>query len=198
MKIDEDLLFKFGAEKKNYKVKEHIFSEGDIAQYYFQIIKGVIKLNHYNDNGREFIHNILSDKQSFGDAFVFSEKHYPMNAITLENSEIIRLPKNRFIDLLKENPEISLELNACFSHQIYYKLKMMQNLASQNPTDRLIGLLDYYKSFQEDCNSFSFQVHLTRQQIADLTGLRVETVIRTLKKMEKEESIKIRNSKIFY
>ncbi|MBN9337629.1 MAG: winged helix-turn-helix domain-containing protein, partial [Chryseobacterium sp.] len=45
---------------------------------------------------------------------------------------------------------------------------------------------------------FSFQIPLTRQQMASLTGLRVETTIRTLKSMEKDNIVKIRNRKILY
>lgn len=44
----------------------------------------------------------------------------------------------------------------------------------------------------------SFLVPYTRQQIADLIGLRVETVIRTIKKMETENLLLIDHSKIYY
>ncbi|WP_238349718.1 helix-turn-helix domain-containing protein [Chryseobacterium cucumeris] len=41
-------------------------------------------------------------------------------------------------------------------------------------------------------------VPLTRQQIANLTGLRVETVIRSIKKMEREHILKLIGRKILY
>ncbi|PKF76211.1 Crp/Fnr family transcriptional regulator [Chryseobacterium sp. PMSZPI] len=198
MNIDVNLLYSLGAEDKMYKKKEMIFKEGDYAFYYFQIVRGKVKLNNYNEDGKEFIHNILGKNQSFGDPLIFLNQPYPMNAICLEASEIIRLPKDHFIKMLEEHPHISLEMNACFSQQVYYKLMMMQSMASQNPILRLKALLDYLKSFHGgDCNS-CFELEMTRQQIANLTGLRVETVIRTLKKMEKEGSIQLKNRKILY
>ncbi|WP_410566021.1 helix-turn-helix domain-containing protein, partial [Bacillus sp. SIMBA_033] len=39
---------------------------------------------------------------------------------------------------------------------------------------------------------------LTRQQTANLLGMRVETVIRTVKKLEDRDVIKIRSGKIYY
>lgn len=198
MNIDENILHLFGAEDKIYKPKEIIFKEGDHALYYFQIIRGKVKLNNYNDDGKEFIHNILGKNQSFGDPLLFLDKPYPTNAICLESSEIIRLPKSNFIEMLKKNPELSIEMNACFSQQLYYKLIMMQSMASNNPVQRLKGLLDYLKSYDDKICDACFEVGLTRQQIANLTGLRVETVIRTLKKMEKAGSIQIKNRKILY
>jgi len=71
-------------------------------------------------------------------------------------------------------------------------------MAYQNPVFRLKGLMEYLKSYSENDCQFEFPIELTRQQIANLTGLRVETVIRTLKKMEKENSIKIENRRILY
>ncbi|WP_051887354.1 Crp/Fnr family transcriptional regulator [Chryseobacterium piperi] len=198
MNIDEELLYSFGGETKTYTPGELIFREGDHALYYFQIIKGRVKLNNYSDEGKEFIHNILGEKQSFGDPLIFLDKYYPINSVSITASTIIRLPKNVFLEILKEYPDISLKMNSCLSQQLYYKTIMVQNMASQNPIQRLKGLMEYLKSYQEDSCQYSFQVQLTRQQIANLTGLRVETVIRVLKKMEKENMLRIENRKILF
>ncbi len=198
MNIDEQLLHSFGGAVKIYKKREIIFKEGDHAQYYFQITKGKVKLNNYNEDGKEFIHNILGKNQSFGDPLLFLDQTYPMNAICLDVSEIIRLPKGNFIEMIKKYPELSLEMNACFSQQLYYKLVMMQSMSSQNPILRLKGLLNYLKSYHDGDCTHCFSVEFTRQQIANLTGLRVETVIRALKKMEKEGHIVFKDRKILY
>ncbi|MFC3157595.1 cAMP-binding domain of CRP or a regulatory subunit of cAMP-dependent protein kinases [Chryseobacterium arachidis] len=198
MNIDPELLYSFGAEDRFYKAKEIVYKEGDHALYYYQIVKGKVKQNNYNEEGKEFIHNILSKNQSFGDPMLFLEKFYIMNAICLTDVEIIRLPKNNFLDLLEKNPKVSLAMNACLSQRLYFKAIMLQNMSSPNPVLRLKGLLDYLKSYHEgDCEQ-CFHVELTRQQIANLTGLRVETVIRTLKKMEKEGNLMIKERKILY
>ncbi|WP_052248472.1 Crp/Fnr family transcriptional regulator [Chryseobacterium taiwanense] len=198
MNIDESLLYSWGGETKIFKKGQMVFSEGDQVSYYFQITEGKVKLNNYNEEGKEFIHNILGKKQSFGDSLIFLDKLYPMNAVCLVPTEIIRLPKNNFIDLLEKHPDISMEMNHCLSQRLYYKLVMMQNMASLNPSIRLKGLLDYLRSFHDNDCEYCFPVELTRQQIANLVGLRVETVIRALKKMEKEGKIKIENRKILY
>ncbi len=198
MKINEELLYSFGAETKIYKEKEIIFNEGETPSYYFQIEEGGIKLNNYNEDGKEFVHNILGKNQSFGDSLLFIQKNYPLNAVALKDSKIIRMPKEKFHRLLREHPDLSVEMNACLSHRLYYSVIMMQNIASKNPATRIIGLLNYLKSFQDCSDPFSFSIPFTRQQIGDLTGLRVETVIRTLKKMESEKILKIKDRKIMY
>ncbi|WP_228377965.1 Crp/Fnr family transcriptional regulator [Chryseobacterium luteum] len=198
MNIDDELLYSYGGEIKQYKKGEIIYREGDHALYYFQIIKGKVKLNNYDNEGKEFIHNIFGEKQSFGDSMIFLDKFYPMNAVSILPSEIVRVPKDQFLKLLKTDLKLSLEMNACLSQRLYFKAIMLQNMASLNPVSRLTGLLEYLKSYHDDSCGSCFQVELTRQQIANLVGLRVETVIRVLKKMEKEGNITIENRKIVY
>ena len=58
-----------------------------------------------------------------------------------------------------------------------------------------MSLLTYLK---KDSNiSGKYEVSLTRQQLADLTGLRVETVIRTIKNLATKKKLEILNRKIF-
>ncbi|ASK29199.1 Crp/Fnr family transcriptional regulator [Chryseobacterium sp. T16E-39] len=196
--INEDLLLSYGAEIKNYKANEMIFREGEFSIYYYQILKGKIKLNNYTEDGKEFIQNIFSDGQSFGESILFVDKPYPMNAETLNPSEILKLSKSDFLLLMKENPDISNNIYQCLAERMYYKYIMLYNLSFQNPTSKLKLLMDYLKSYDENKTPFSFQIPLTRQQLASLTGLRVETVIRVIKNMEKENELKIVSGKIFY
>ncbi len=198
MNIDVNVLRSFGGEEKIYKSKEFIFEEGDHASYYFQIIFGRVKLNSYNEEGKEFIHNILGKDQSFGDPLLFLDKTYPMNAICMEMVKVIRVSKQDFIEMLNQHNAISLEMNKCLAQRLYYKILMAHNMVSLNPALRIKGLLDYLKSFHHDDCKHSFPVELSRQQIANLTGLRVETVIRTIKKMESSSTVKLTDKKIFY
>jgi len=197
-KLDEDLLKSFGAEIKTYKQGEKIFNQGEIPVYYYQIIEGKIKENNHDSQGREFIHNILGNGQSFGDSMLFIDKRYPISAEAITECTVIRLSKPNFLNLLEKHPETSVQINSCMSQRMHYQFLMLQNLASNDPIIRLTGLLEYLKSFHCDDIPQSFQVELTRQQIANLTGLRVETVIRTIKKMEKGNILKIDNRKIFF
>ncbi|VXB38755.1 MULTISPECIES: Crp/Fnr family transcriptional regulator [Chryseobacterium] len=198
MKIDEQLLKSYSAETKTYKEKELIFREGDSPNFYYQIIEGAVKVNNFNDEGKEFIHNILGKGQSFGDAHLFIEKKYTVNSYALKPTTIIMLPRKNFINLVKEHPHVSLEINACLSHRLYFKMKMIHDMVSLQPSARILGLFSYLKSYTDCEDQHSFNIKLTRQQIADLTGLRVETIIRTIKKMEKDNLLKIEDRKIYY
>ncbi|CAH0201904.1 Crp/Fnr family transcriptional regulator [Chryseobacterium sp. WG14] len=198
MVIDENILYSAGAEIKNYNPSENLFIQGDIPNYYYQIIKGKVKLNNYNEDGKEFIQNLLYEGQSCGESILFINKPYPMNAEAITECSVLKLHKSIFFNLLTQSPDLCMEVNNFLSQRLYYKFIMMQNISSQNPSIRLKGLMDYLKSSQNDERPYSFTVPLTRQQMASLTGLCVETAIRTIKHMEREKIVKIQNRKILY
>lgn len=198
MVIDENILISAGAETRRYTPSEVIFFEGDIPNYYYQIVKGEVKLNNYNEEGKEFIQNILSDGESCGESILFIEKPYPVNAEAITECSILRLHKSAFFNLLNQSPELYMEVSSFLSERLYYKFIMMQSLSSQNPSIRLRGLMDYLKSSQKDLSPYSFLVPLTRQQMASLTGLCVETAIKTIKHMERDKIVRIENRKILY
>jgi len=198
MLINSNLLFSYGAETKQIGSLETIFHEGDHPNYYYQIVKGRIKLNHFDEDGKEIIQSILIPGQSVCELLLFIDEKYPVNAETLSSCEILKISKINFFKLLSENMDISLDINKFLSERLYQKFLMMQSNLSLQPEVRLLGALDYFKSYSHNKEKYSFEVYLTRKQLASITGLRIETVIRTIKKMEGENTVKLENSKIFY
>jgi hypothetical protein len=198
MLIPEDLLMSYGAKTDFFKSGEIIFNENDKPKYYYQIISGRIKLNHYNENGKELILAILHHGLSVCELLLFIDQTYPVNAIALEDSEVIRLSKSNFVKMLDDHPEISRTINKFLSERLYQKFIMLENNSSLHPHVRLLGVFDYHKSFYPNQEKFSYEIPLTRQQLASLTALRVETVIRNIKVLEKQNVVKIIQGKIFY
>jgi len=196
--IAPELLEKYGALKKSFGKNEIIFEEGNLPTHYYQIISGEVKMSNYNDDGREFIQGIFYKEQSFGEPPLFLNQKYPANAIAVDDSEVLLLPKNNFLKLLEENPAISLKIIENLAQRLYYKSVMAAEMSTQEPEHRVLKLIDHgiaYFNFKKDANGY--HINFTRQQIGDLTGLRVETVIRTIKALEKKGLLKIINRKVY-
>ncbi len=197
--IPEQLLKDYGGQYKDFQKQEIIFKEGVRVQYFYQIVSGKVKFSSISKEGKEVIQNLFSNSQCFGEAFLFLEQVAPVNAITLQESKIIFLSKKNFFKLLNDHPHYSFEINKLFAQRLFYKMKLACHLTSIRPDERLLALLDFLKfSNPVDNVGHSFQVLITRQQMADFTGLSVETVIRTIKSMEKAGFVSIEDHKIFY
>ena len=153
-----------------------------------------------NEDGKEFIQGIFSKNRSFGEPPLFSsDELYVANAIALENTKLLRLEKSSFINLLKENPEVHLQFTQTLADRLHFKSIMAAEISNNDPESRIITLIDYlkYKIYKIPV-PFEYEVELTRQQIADLTGLRVETVIRSIKELEKKGKVRIISRKVYY
>lgn len=196
--IDLSILIDYGACIKLYEKSEVIFHQNDTPRFYFQVVSGKVKMNTYNDSGKEFIQGIFIPGNSFGEPPLFTEFDYPANATALEKSEVLLLRKEPFEKLLIENPEIHLKFTKVLTERIYYKSTMASGNSNEKAEVRIKTLIDHLKKVVYKIPDHQdFKVDLTRQQIADLTGLRVETVIRTIKKMALKGVIKISNRKVY-
>lgn len=193
-----DLLEKYGGLNKFFAKNEIIFEEGNLPTHYYQIVSGEVKMSNYNDDAREFIQGIFYKEQSFGEPPLFLNQKYPANAIAVEDAEVLLLPKSSFMKLLEENAAISIKIIENLAQRLYYKSVMAAEMSTQEPEHRVLKLIDHgiaYFNFKKDENGYL--INFTRQQIGDLTGLRVETVIRTIKALEKKGVLKIINRKVY-
>ena len=197
MIIPRELLIEKKASIIEVQKDDFIFSEDEPASFYFQVISGTVKMSSYSENGQEFIQGIFKAGQSFGEPAIFGGFPYPNNAIATEKSEIARLPKDIFYELLQENFKIHQKFNALFANRLRYKAILLKEISSYNPDHVIITLLKYLRDNAEASDKLQFCIPYTRQQIADMTGLRVETVIRTVKKLQREGKLEIRQHKIY-
>ncbi len=197
--IDQNILEDAGAILKEYKRNEQLFVEGDIARYYFQIEIGEVKMNNFNDDGKEYIQGIFSAGKSFGEPPLFADFKYPANAEAITDTKVWQLPKNKFLKVLEENPLIHHKFTSTLALRLYYKAMMVSEISTQEPEHRIIRILDYFKKNDQvnPADVSPYKIELTRQQLADLTGLRVETVIRTVKKLENKGELSIKDRKIY-
>ena len=70
-------------------------------------------------------------------------------------------------------------------------------MANHNPEHSISTLLSYFKQTQKNICPKCNRINLTRQQIADMTGLRVETVIRTIKSLQTKGRLVIDKGKVY-
>lgn len=194
MIIENEILERYGAKAVSYQKNEIILYEGKPALFYFQVSKGIIKMNNYSQDGQEFVQGMFKDGESFGEPPLFAEFDYPANAVAVVDTVVWKLPKVNFIHLLKENFDLHFKFCAIMSRRLQFKAMIAKEISSHAPEHRLLTLIDYFK---EKEGKEHYEVPFTRQQLADMTGLRVETVIRTIKALAEKKELEIINRKVF-
>ena len=194
--IPQKLLLDKGGAFKQYIKNQSIFFEGDMPGFYYEVVQGSIRMVSVNENGREFIHGIFKNGESFGEPVLLIDEPYPASAVANVDTLVIRLNKDVFLNILKENPDIHFRFLQVLAKRIYYK-SLIAKISTYGPENRIFSILKILKKNYSSLIGEPYKVELSRQQIADMTGLRVETVIRTIRKLREKEVIKIQKGKIY-
>jgi CRP/FNR family transcriptional regulator, cyclic AMP receptor protein len=195
--IDIDLLLTWGATYKKVSRDEIIFYEGACANFYYQLVSGSVRWVSINDEGKEFIQMMVEEGECFGELPLFDEGGYAATGIADEDSVLIRLHKNSFLQLLKENQDIHFAFTKLLTQRLRFKFMLLKELACYSPEHRITTLLNYFKARNKHTCPKSHQVTLTRQQIADMTGMRVETVIRAIRHLHEKGEVVIEKGKLY-
>lgn len=195
--IDVDLLLAWGATFHELEKGQVLFCEGDNAHFYYQVVKGRIKMCNCNDEGKEFIQGFFEGGESFGEPPLFDGAAYPASAEADEASVVIRLRKENFLQLLKDNFEVHFCFTKLLAKRLRFKSLISKEISSYGPLHRVSTLLQEYKKSRMLVEDGLLKIDLTRQQIADMTGLRVETVIRSIRELQKKGELKIERGKVF-
>lgn len=195
--INENILIEYGALEVKLEKGEHLFHEKQKATNYFQVKTGKMKMFNLNSDGKIFTQGLFEVGGSFGEPPLFTNSNYPACTVAEEETCLYKLSKANFFKLLKENPEIHFEITRMLATRLLYKSMQLKEISSFKPEHRILSLIDYFKKEEGVPDEQKFEVSLTRQHLADLTGLRVETVIRSVKTLEKEGSLKLIGHKIY-
>lgn len=195
--IPEETLLSYGATYRKVPKGELIFLEGNCASFYYQLVEGRVRWANINEDGREFIQVMIDAGECFGELPLFDGQPYAASAIADEDCILLRLHKSHFLQILKSSHEIHFKFSRLLVSRLRFKFLTLRELAYHNPEQRISTMLNYYKR-QKGIEAQPCKLHLTRQQLADMTGLRVETVIRTIRNLHERGYLTIERGKVFY
>lgn len=196
--IDIDILLALGATYKKVGAGEVIFQEGSACFFYHQLITGSVRWVNIDDDGNEFIQNMIEPGECFGEMPLFDDETFAATAIADTDSVIIRLHHSLFQQLMVERPDIHFAFTKLMSQRLRFKFLLLKELAHHDPEQSINTLLNYLKQNKKSICTKCNKVNLTRQQIANMTGLRVETVIRTIRHLHDKGSLVIDKGKVYY
>lgn len=195
--INIDTLLAWGATYKKVSRGDIIFLEDCEARYYYQLVKGSVRWVNIDSEGKEFTQMIVEEGECFGEMPLFDDEAYAATTIANADSVVIRLPKHSFLQLIEENPQIHFSFSRLMCERLRYKFFLLKEMAHQNPQHLLSALFTYFRQHDKYTCPHCHVLKLTRQQIADITGLRIETVIRTIRHLNGRGLLSIKKGKVF-
>lgn len=192
--IPPALLQRYGASLNRFAKSEYIFHEDWPAHFYFQVEEGSVKMFNAGENN-DYVQSFFAHGESFGEPPLLGDFPYPADARAVTECKIWVLKKANFLKLLEENYEAHLALTQSLAKRLCYKTKLLNAMNTQNPEKRILTIIDFFKNKTTRTNC-PYEVPFTRQALADMTGLRVETVIKKVIQLAETGELKLTNHKI--
>lgn len=181
--------------RKNVSPGTELVGESQEANSYSNIIAGVVKLTKMMADGRQQIVGLQFAPDFLGRPFR-ADSGITADAATDVN--VCSFPKAVIDRMIKETPELEHKLLEQTLKELDEARDWMLTLGRKTASEKVasfVYLIATHINPEAESESASFDLPLTRSDIADFLGLTIETVSRQLTKLRKDGIIEIRNNR---
>ena len=164
---------------------EQLIWEGDEAVLVANVVEGLLKLSSSTSDGREQILGIAFPSDFLGRPFGGST---PYGVEALTEAQVCVFERKDFDRFAKEHPRLEHKLLERTLAELDRTRKWMLLLGRMNAEQKLASFLLQAadRASEAGGDGRSFDLQLSRQQIADILGLTIETVSRQMTKMKSQ------------
>jgi CRP/FNR family transcriptional regulator len=172
---------------KSIEKGELLFREGDKAEGFYVLQTGAISVFKLTPDGREQIICVFRPPESFAEVTLATLEAYPANGVALENSQVIVVQRAGFRDLIHRKPELSLHMLASMSLHLKHLVQTLQDYKGRQIEGRLADwLLRHIPA-----GAASFELPVTKKNLAGQLGVTSETLSRTFARFRDEGLIRV-------
>jgi len=173
----------------NYRKGEMICKQGGFVSHVMYMEKGLAKV-FLENSSNSLVLRIIPDGNFLGLSSISEEySNFPYSAMAYVDSEIRQIDVNAFRTLMEQNHDFTkeiIDILSANSLQIYGRFFCLTyKQAFGRLADILLCLSDRIFKTTE------FDLPLSRKELAELSGMSAETVIRMLKEFNEEGIIKM-------
>jgi CRP-like cAMP-binding protein/ActR/RegA family two-component response regulator len=165
------------AERKVHSVrkKQYVYSEGDEPTRLYFLKSGKVKTVRANADGKELITGLYNPGDFFGYMALLEHRDYSDSAVTMDEAELIYIPKDDFQQLLLANPAVSAQFIKLLAGRVADREEQLLGMAYNSLRRRVADTLLRLHEQQPDG-----LIQLSRDDLAAMTGTATESLIRTL------------------
>ena len=175
-----------------YEKGQNIFDEGDPANYFHVLTRGAVKCVKSSLGGKEAVLKVLLPGDLFCcEAAVFDGKPHPGCAQPMGPVTVLKIPKQAYLKLLKTNPAAAIEVIKYLGGRLNEAQETSKTFALERADQRIASLLVKLaeRTGRPSVEGIVLTLKINRQDIADMTGLAVETTIRMISKLTRKRLI---------
>lgn len=180
----------------HYKKKSVIYAEGDDATRLYYVQSGKVKVILQNNEGKELVTGLYKVGDFVGIQSLLSGSAYVETAVALEETELLYVPKDLFLQAIHQNRAMANGLIQWMAQEIIQQEKYLLGLAYNSLRKRVAESLVFYAKHIHPDQTVDIIVQLSREDLASIAGTATESLIRTLSDFKQEGLIEITSGKV--
>jgi CRP/FNR family transcriptional regulator, anaerobic regulatory protein len=171
-----------------------LFRRGDAFGSLFAIRTGFFKTCVGAPDGRDQVTGFQMAGEIIGLDGIVNDRH-SCDAIALEDAEVCVMPFDRITDLSRDIPALQRHVHRIMSREIVREHGVMLLLGSMRAEERLAAfLLNLVQRLHaRGFSQAELVLRMTREEIGNYLGLKLETVSRTFSKFAEDGLIEVRH-----
>ena len=107
----------FSSERLTFEAGEVIFREGDAPDAAYVVIDGAVEITIQTPHGPRLV-NTLGQSDVVGEAAIFGDVPRTATATAKTRLEALRVCKDLFLDMLRDNAEAAIQLNRILASRL--------------------------------------------------------------------------------
>jgi CRP-like cAMP-binding protein len=199
--LNEEEIGEIGSyvERRTYRKKEVIFSEGDQSNWFYILVDGKVKITKLSHEGKEIIIELISPGDLFGGFAVLKGFPYPANAVAMEDCEAVRISRHNLMGIIERFPNFMYDIMANLGERVREFSDTLKSIALERVESRIAALLLKLAEKTGErtaAGEIEIAMRLTKQDISEMVGATVETSIRVMSRFRKSGYLKDVEGKI--
>ncbi len=174
--LEPDALEKIAAicRQRHLIAREVLFLKGDPGDGLYAIRRGLISIETIDDLGQRMTMNVLGGGDVFGEITLLDGEARTASAVALEETDMVFLPRREFLNLLKREPQIALQLISLLCARLRDVIGRLEETTFLPSAVRLARRILVLAA------DYGTNVRASQEELASLTGVTRETVNRHL------------------
>ncbi|MCL7764256.1 Crp/Fnr family transcriptional regulator [Polaribacter sp. Z014] len=178
------------------KKGEAIFEEGERLKGIFCIKDGVCKVSKMSENGRNQIIGLVTRGDLLGERSLISDEASNLKAVALNDMEVCFIPKEEILKDLSKNSNFTMNVLKDMAQTLKQADNVIVDMAQKTVKQRLAEtLLRLHSKFGTNAEN-TINIHLSREDIANIIGTATESAIRLLSDLKKKKIIEFKGKDI--
>lgn len=173
---------------QDYSKSNHIFEYGDLADQFYVVLEGWVKLYRVNKEGEETVIALVTKGDTFCEVATFEGSNYPYSAQVVGGSaRFVVIPAHIVREKVRDNPDIALKMLATMSHHMGQMNLLFEHITKLTTAQRVGCFL--LKLSMDRQYTTTLQLPYNKYLVASRLGMQPETYSRAMKRLSKDLGI---------